>query len=56
MKVLKANQWQPLCAISDLVENAGICALVDGEQVAIFYLPAEIPRVYAIGAVARHRR
>ena len=49
MKVLKANQWQPLCAISDLVENAGICALVNGEQVAVFYLPAENPRVYAIG-------
>lgn len=49
MKVLKANQWQPLCALSDLVENAGVCALVNGQQVAIFFLPAETPRVYAIG-------
>jgi len=48
MKVLKANQWQPLCTVADLVENAGVCARVDGEQIAIFYLPAENPRVYAI--------
>ncbi|MFA5494727.1 MAG: nitrite reductase small subunit NirD [Porticoccaceae bacterium] len=49
MKVLKANQWQALCAIGDLVENAGVPALVGDRQVAIFYLPAETPRVYAIG-------
>lgn len=49
MKALKANQWQPVCTLADLVENAGVCALVNGQQVAIFYLPKENPCIYAIG-------
>ena len=49
MKVLRASQWQPVCTLADLVENAGVCALVNGEQVAIFYLPGESRPVYAIG-------
>ncbi len=35
--------------IADLVPGAGVAALVDGVQVAIFYLPDENPAVYAIG-------
>lgn len=31
-------QWQDVCSINDLQPNSGICALVDGQQVAIFYL------------------
>jgi len=38
-----------LCQLSDLVPNSGICAEVDGQQIAIFYLPSETPQVYAIG-------
>ncbi|HLS99806.1 MAG TPA: nitrite reductase small subunit NirD [Porticoccaceae bacterium] len=49
MKALKANQWETVCTLTDLVENAGVCALVNGQQVAIFYLPTENPRIYAIG-------
>lgn len=41
--------WQDICAESDLVENSGICALVDGKQIAVFYLPEETPTVYALG-------
>jgi len=34
--------WQDVCGIDDLQPNSGICALVDGLQVAIFYLnPAD---------------
>jgi nitrite reductase (NADH) small subunit len=36
------------CKLSDLVEQSGVCALINGQQVAIFYLPAETPSVYAI--------
>lgn len=43
------TQSQHVCTVADLVPNSGICALVDGEQVAIFYLPAENPALYAIG-------
>ena len=49
MKVVKASDWQAVCRLSDLVENAGVCALMDDEQGAIFYLPGETPRLYAIG-------
>ncbi|MDT8429286.1 MAG: nitrite reductase small subunit NirD [Pseudomonadales bacterium] len=34
---------------SDLQENSGVCAMVNGIQVAIFYLPRESPPLYAIG-------
>ncbi len=42
-------KWQNVCNVSDLEENSGVCALVNGLQIAIFYLP-ELPlSVYAIG-------
>jgi nitrite reductase (NADH) small subunit len=47
MKVLKANNRQPLCTIADLVPNAGVTALFNNEQIALFYLPGENPTVYA---------
>jgi nitrite reductase (NADH) small subunit len=31
-------QWQTVCKVTDLPENTGVCALVNGLQVAIFYL------------------
>ena len=41
-------QWQNVCNVSDLERFSGVCALVNGLQVAIFYLP-ELPLgVYAI--------
>lgn len=41
------NQWIEVCGIDDLQPNSGICALVEGKQVAIFYMPKE-SAVYAI--------
>ncbi|MEA3219981.1 nitrite reductase small subunit NirD [Immundisolibacter sp.] len=40
--------WIDVCAVQDLPRNAGAAARVAGRQVAIFYLPAEIPAVYAL--------
>lgn len=34
-------QWQTLCHLSDLVPNSGVAALVNEQQVALFWLPAE---------------
>jgi nitrite reductase (NADH) small subunit len=34
--------------LSKLMENGGVCALINDVQVAIFYLPQENPCVYAI--------
>lgn len=41
-------KWQNVCSVSDLQKNAGVCALVNGLQVAIFYLPITEQSVYAI--------
>lgn len=40
--------WIDVCSIDDLQPNSGVCALVAGRQVAIFYLSADAA-VYAVG-------
>lgn len=40
-------RWVTVCDTSDLKPNAGVCALVGGHQVAIFYLESD-KRIYAI--------
>ncbi|MDD5265520.1 MAG: nitrite reductase small subunit NirD [Methylococcales bacterium] len=40
-------QWQDVCSVDDLQPDSGVCALVDGQQVAIFYMPKD-KIVYAI--------
>ena len=37
-----------VCRVQDLVAGSGVAALVDGVQIAIFYLPQLDPPVYAI--------
>jgi len=37
-----------ICSRSDLVENSGVCALINEEQVAIFYIPDSEQQVFAI--------
>jgi|TARA_Y100000031_G_scaffold126651_1_gene143889 nitrite reductase (NADH) small subunit len=37
-----------LCKRTDLVQNSGVCALMNGCQIALFYLPDESPQVYAV--------
>ena len=43
-----AAEWVPVCGTDDLIPNAGVCALVAGREVAIFYLPDAQPSLYAI--------
>ena len=31
--------WHSIGTIDDLVANSGVCALVNNQQVAIFYVP-----------------
>jgi len=46
----QSNQWKSICHIDDLVENSGVCALInETEQVAIFNVPTLPERVFAIG-------
>ncbi|TAK61263.1 nitrite reductase small subunit NirD [Methylobacter sp.] len=48
-------KWIDVCSVDDLQPNSGVCALLDGEQVAIFWMPvlsgAEGPdaKIYAVG-------
>jgi len=42
------SQWYSVCKIDDLVMGSGVCALVQGQPVALFYLPEEEQRVFAI--------
>ena len=40
-------QWQDVCSVDDLQPDSGVCALVGGRQVAIFYMPKD-KTVFAI--------
>jgi len=39
-------QWEDVCALDDIVPGTGVCALVDGRQVAVV---RTVGAVYAIG-------
>ncbi len=41
--------WTDICAYEDLVDNSGICALLNGQQVAVFLLQLQARRVFAVG-------
>lgn len=41
------TQWQTVCSTSDLVEDSGVAALINGKQIAIFYLK-KLEAFYAI--------
>lgn len=44
------SPFEPVAIFSrhDLLANAGVCALINDVQVAVFYLPDESPMLYAI--------
>ncbi len=35
-----ASHWTPVCQLHDIVPNTGVCALVNGGQVAVFRVEA----------------
>ncbi|MEA3125826.1 MAG: nitrite reductase small subunit, partial [Caballeronia sp.] len=39
------GSWVPVCALDDIVPNTGVCALINGEQVAVFHLSDGNPSV-----------
>lgn len=49
MSAAEQINWQPLCNKSDLIANSGVCTLIEGRQIAVFYLPKETKAVYALG-------
>lgn len=42
------SNWIDVCHIDDLQSDSGVCASVNGQQVALFYLP-RLQAVYAMG-------
>ena len=40
-------QWQTLCNLDDIPADSGICALVDAEQIALFYV-SKLQAVFAL--------
>ena len=42
-----SNGWKTVCRRGDLVANSGVVSLLDGVQVALFYLP-EGEQLYAV--------
>jgi nitrite reductase (NADH) small subunit len=48
LNLVPNEKWEAVCTEADLVANSGICALVQGQQVAIYYLPNENPSIYAL--------
>ena len=49
MTVLRdVTDMTSLCSRDDLIENSGVCALYNDEQLAIFYLPDSEQKVYAL--------
>jgi len=46
------QEWSAVCAISDIVPDTGVCALLKGRQVAVFRVGAE--RLFAIDNLDPH--
>ncbi|MBA2748239.1 MAG: nitrite reductase small subunit NirD [Tatlockia sp.] len=47
VQALPKTKWVDICAIADIPPNTGVCALVSGEQVAIFRV-GDTNDVYAL--------
>lgn len=41
------SEWIDVCSVDDLQPDSGVCASVNGRQVALFYMPSE-QALYAI--------
>jgi len=45
---IQLNQWNPVCPLDRIVPDTGVCALLNGRQVAVFRVGAESPSLFAI--------
>ena len=44
-----SKNWIAVCSLDEIVPNTGVCALIEGEQVAVFHVSDGDTRVFAIG-------
>ncbi|KQQ47494.1 nitrite reductase small subunit [Duganella sp. Leaf126] len=45
---IHTDRWTAVCQLDDIVPNTGVCALLNGAQVAVFHVDDSGPRVFAI--------
>jgi nitrite reductase (NADH) small subunit len=45
---LQIDNWTAVCALDEIVPDTGVCALLNGRQVAVFRVGELDPRVFAI--------
>ena len=45
---LQLDNWIAVCGIDQIVPDTGVCALLNGRQVAVFRIGNAEPRVFAI--------
>jgi nitrite reductase (NADH) small subunit len=46
---IQFDSWTAVCSLDQIVPNTGVCALLGGEQVAVFHVADSEQRVFAIG-------
>ncbi len=46
---IQFDNWTAICSLDQIVPNTGVCALLGGEQVAVFHVADAEQRVFAIG-------
>lgn len=46
---IQFDNWTAVCSLDQIVPNTGVCALLDGQQVAVFRVADAEQRVFAIG-------
>ncbi|KQN79514.1 nitrite reductase small subunit [Duganella sp. Leaf61] len=45
---IQTDHWIAVCQLDDIVPNTGVCALLNGAQVAVFHVDDGDSRVFAI--------
>jgi nitrite reductase (NADH) small subunit len=45
---IQPGSWNAICALDEIVPNTGVCALLGGEQIAVFRIAEAEERVFAI--------
>jgi nitrite reductase (NADH) small subunit len=43
-----SKEWNAICTLDRIVPDTGVCALLNGRQVAVFRVGGDAPRLFAI--------
>jgi len=49
VNIVQNECWEDICDLQDLIPDSGVCALLEDQQIAIFYLPGEETSLHALG-------